>query len=249
QLVCDVNIEIILLRPGARDADRTIPIDRRRGRCHLPAAEIEDLHIDLAIRRTRRALRRWPGSLLCPRRKGKQRAARRQHEARHRHIKDPSVVPEANPAGSSTVALQARSPIRTFRTLGLPRSRPLTYTRPWRATGNSSPASPMRAEAPAGTGRPLASTSVSVAESLRRTPMSTSTPMRFAIFTDFAFSPKEPSSGMSSGSNAIVLGRNPVRRGITATPLASVLPTGWLFAYTRTSAKSATFTMAKLSSR
>ena len=60
--------------------------------------------------------------------------------------------------------------------------------------------------------------------------MSTSTPMRFAIFTCFALSPKEPSSGMSSASNVIVLGRNPDRRGITAMPLASVLPTGWLLA-------------------
>lgn len=40
--------------------------------------------------------------------------------ARHWHVKEPSVGLEVNPAGRSTVARQARSPIRTCSPLGLP---------------------------------------------------------------------------------------------------------------------------------
>ena len=66
--------------------------------------------------------------------------------------------------------------------------------RPCRATGNSSSASSIRADAPAGTGWPPASIRLNVAEVLRTTPMFSRMPMRFATFTCFTFSPKEPSS-------------------------------------------------------
>src|SRR5687768_1372849 len=127
QIVDDLDIEAIAVRACARDAHRVVAVDRRRARCHLAAAEVEHLHVDLTFRRTRRAFEsRRRFSELAPYRKRKQRATRREQEARHWHVKDPSVDPEVNPSGRSTVARHARSPICTCRTLGLPRSRPLT---------------------------------------------------------------------------------------------------------------------------